>query len=383
MEPHGQSPWSSAKADKSLLNSQDKRLNMGDSSTRKYYPYVDALRGISILWVIAHHGVYFFRIHDWGFIPLRFAGLGFLGVDLFFVTSGFLITGLLMEEFLQGQLRIQRFYARRFFKIAPHYFLVIVVGLGFASFLIPNVSIKPIQVFSYLTLMQSYLKEQFFLFAHLWSISIEEHFYFTYPLFLFLLGKCAVTRDGKYKLVLLSLCLLIIGGNLSRFICFQNVHNQGVYYYQMTHLRFDALAFGCLLCFTEKMFGNRRFYGGVFAMLTILILFAFFINFQHTIWYYPTLAYLGAGFVLAAALCGFKPVLDLGRIGFLRWIGKSSYGIYLWHYILIFHIMRVFDSDKNDWKIMTLYVILSISCGALSTLTFEKFFLKLRQQWVP
>jgi peptidoglycan/LPS O-acetylase OafA/YrhL len=131
------------------MTNKTSQLDKSDSIVQKYYPFLDSFRGIAILWVIFHHAVYFFSGNGLGFLPLKMAKLGFLGVDLFFVTSGFLITGLLMEEFFQGQLRVQRFYIRRFFKIVPHYFLTIIVALGFASFLTPGSSIESIQIFNY------------------------------------------------------------------------------------------------------------------------------------------------------------------------------------------------------------------------------------------
>jgi peptidoglycan/LPS O-acetylase OafA/YrhL len=191
-------------------------------------------------------------------------------------------------------------------------------------------------------------------------------------------------KEAKYRLVILSLCFLMLCGNLIRFFCFQNFHNDNdVYFYQMTHVRFDALVFGCLLRFSEKKFVNKRFLGGILVLLSIIILFSFCFSFYHTVWFYSTLAYLVSGFLLAAGLCGFKPMVDLGKARFLKWIGRHSYGIYLWHYILIFPIVHTLGSDKNDWKVRTLYMTLSVACGALSTLTFENFFLRLRQQWVP
>jgi peptidoglycan/LPS O-acetylase OafA/YrhL len=366
------------------MNSPSIKLNKNTSNPHNYYPFIDAFRGVAILWVISHHVVQFFPLEISHGVLYRIAQIGFLGVDLFFVTSGFLITGLLMEEFSSGEMRLKRFYARRFFKIVPHYLLAVIAAWGFSLFLTPQPSMNSAQLLSYLTFMQSYLKDQFTPLRHLWSISIEEHFYLLYPLLLLFISKIAPQKEDRHKFIILSLGFLILCGNLSRFISFQFINiESGVYSYQMTHVRFDALIFGCLLRFSERYFHHKKFYGTIFLTFAIVFFFFFMISFHPRQWFYSTMAYLGAGFTLAAALCGFKPIFNLGKLSFLRWVGKSSYGIYLWHHILIFPILQMAGVMKNDWKVAFLYVILSVSGGAFLTLTFEKFFLKLRQQWVP
>ena len=373
-----------------MLVNLDVEHKSSDLNSKKYYPFLDALRAISILWVIAHHANYFFQLKKYDtnvftHIMRGSAELGFLGVDMFFVTSGFLITGLLMEEFLQGQVRVQRFYARRFFKIVPHYYFIIVIALGILSVYCPRETIKPVQMLGYLTLMQNYLKHPVVILGHLWSISIEEHFYLIYPLLLFLISAIGKTKQMRFKAILFVLVFLIILENLIRFICFKGPHDGYTFFYQMTHVRFDALIFGCLLRFVEEWFivsKFRKFYGMVFFMIAFLIYFSFTVKFDKTIWFYSTLAYLASGFILVAALYGFKPLVDIGRSKFLVWIGKNSYGIYLWHYILIFPIISIIDPARIDWKITMLYVMLSVCGGALSTATLEKYFLAMRQRLV-
>ena len=116
----------------------------------KRYDFLDGLRGVAVLWVMAHHFLYgfdarpafvqtvlFFKTHNWNWaaqlssdifnnVYVRLTFFGNYGVDLFFVISGFLITGLLLE-FLDKKVDIKRFYIRRFFKIIPHYYFVVAV----------------------------------------------------------------------------------------------------------------------------------------------------------------------------------------------------------------------------------------------------------------
>ena len=86
---------------------------------KERYLFIDGWRGIAILWVVLHHSHPFLANHWVEKIIRYIAYSGRLGVDMFFVTSGFLITGLLIQDFDREQVRVGRFYARRFFKIFP------------------------------------------------------------------------------------------------------------------------------------------------------------------------------------------------------------------------------------------------------------------------
>ena len=97
----------------------------------KYYPFLDGLRAFAVLWVLFRH---LHSVIDLAFnfgkydsIFNRIGFLGFLGVDIFFVISGFLITGLLLPD-LDDKIRIKRFYSRRFLKIYPHYIFIVLIG---------------------------------------------------------------------------------------------------------------------------------------------------------------------------------------------------------------------------------------------------------------
>ena len=103
-----------------------------DLYPRTYYPYLDGFRALSILWVVWHHIYVFFDLREWAstaWLPTVMAAkLGLLGVDMFFVISGFLITGLLLPD-LDNTVRIKRFYLRRIFKIIPSYTAALAGGL--------------------------------------------------------------------------------------------------------------------------------------------------------------------------------------------------------------------------------------------------------------
>ena len=100
---------------------------------------------------------------------------------------------------------------------------------------------------------------------------------------------------------------------------------------------------------------------------------------KSNLWYTYTLSYLAPGAIFIAALKGLDRFLD-NR--FLRWIGKSSYGIYIWHYLLAFLVVRFISIPSTGLKVIA-YCGLSIVVGWLSTITWERYFLNLRKKVVP
>ncbi len=288
---------------------------------------------------------------------------------------------------MQGAVGVKRFYARRFFKIVPHYLFVILCAMGILGLFFPHVPINYSRLIAYLTMTQNYILPPIPILEHLWSIAIEEHFYLIYPLVLLLVGALCRTRAERLRVIIFSLVFLLILGNLIRIWCYKNPGWFDHFTIQKTHFRFDALIFGCFLRFAQDWLvvqERKKFYGHVLIIGAFFgFLYLFLNGFQEKEWFHFTIAYLSSGMILAAALCGFRPILDLGNIGTLRWIGRNSYGIYLWHYILIFPFLPGMRSAQQDWKIIVMYVVLSICCGALSTATVERYFLRLRERSVP
>src|SRR5258706_1817958 len=167
-------------------------MQLMKANKKYYYPFMDTFRGVAVFWVILHHVYVFFFLDQilgrYQNAFAAFARVGFLGVDMFFVISGFLITGLLIDD-LDSNIRKQHFYIRRCFKILPQYFALVAVGIGISYCLSPF-DIKSISsqdpnayIFTYFLFFQNYAT-QIPVLAHTWSLAIEEHFYFFYPLFL-------------------------------------------------------------------------------------------------------------------------------------------------------------------------------------------------------
>lgn len=250
---------------------------MSNNSIKRmeYYPFLDGMRTLAIAWIFLNHLNYLFRLAT-GFIqPFsrwidHFSQIGTFGVDMFFVISGFLISGLLFED-LDSRVRIKRFYVRRAFKILPQYILIVLVGIVSVCFTkIPEGML--VSSLSYFLMFQNFAHSLFPL-EHLWSIAVEEHFYFIYPLL--------------------------------------------------------ALLFGCLIKLAEPWIRKNlkekmRWTGGLFLMLSAAMFAVCYFRFNpYASWFY-LLPFLASGALLVAALIGFKPLNFILENVVLREVGKCS-----------------------------------------------------------
>ncbi len=395
---------------------------------QKYYPFLDGFRGFAILWVVLHHAHYHF-VWEIFTSPLfvylsRFAYVGIMGVDIFFVISGFLITGLLLEDFTglfspkdkvvlsfpgrkglvldfcnakvsKSKIRLRRFYTRRFFKIAPQYFLTVVAAIvltALTSALRYELNQKKV-IIGHFFFLQDY-SGFLTLLTHTWSLTIEERFYLLYPLFLAL--GCLVTKDQKLRrrIMITASLIGILVFNAVRYF-YNDAHLMTSYFkiqnfIATTFDHMDALSFGCLLKFLEPYYQGKNSVAWKVLFFLFFVLgigiFAGFIIFglDWNHWYQVSLIYLAAGMLVLAAYKGYDWLV---KWKWLIWIGKNSYGIYLWHYLLLLPFVSLAAQfERSEGMILTvscLYITVSIAVGALSTITWERYFLNLRKKYFP
>lgn len=361
------------------------------------YPVLDSVRGIAVLWVLWHHTVQFFQIDQdvTGFFLrklMHLAWLGYLGVDLFFVLSGFLISGLLLPELDTG-IRITRFYIRRIFKIVPTYLAVVAVCLIIAvalpranpPFAESTDGIHPASFF----FLQNYLPITSNL-SHTWSLAIEEHFYVLYPLFLVLIFK-VVHNPANRRLAAIAglLMLLVLFNVLRQQFLMASIRSAGASVPSTqwrTHFRVDALIFGCLCKACEPYIIDAMRYRGFRSLLstagicTCLVIGCWFWakGFQGDRWYCWTLAYIAAGAFIISACFGWG---ILGRLLLippgLALCGRCSYAIYLVHIPLAWVFVY---NHITGWDIAIVFVFLSLLLGKACTETLERYFLNLRSR---
>jgi peptidoglycan/LPS O-acetylase OafA/YrhL len=370
---------------------------MIDTKGRVYFKNLDALRCLAAFMVVFLHiyeGWHGYFSHP-DFIPLdenhaitkegmfidTFFRNGSLGVDIFFLISGFLITYLLIAEKTQtGTIHVKFFYFRRMLRIWPLYFFILII----TPFVISWLGKKSPDYLPNIFFLNNFLciatKEWTYPFSHLWSICIEEHFYIFWPLLI------SVVPFKRLSEVLIGIVMISI---FYRFYIYYTNDNWYFKIYLHTISRMDALAIGGLAAIHhfKKPFGfeiNRL----PRVMLLFIAIFLLVIDY-HFNW---------EGLFLAS----FKKYIYLILFGYLmlnfsfnsrplinppfwvNYLGKISYGIYMYSNILVTviaeKIMIVFELD-SFLLFAVMNIAFTILISAISYEFFEKHFLKLKTKF--
>jgi len=292
------------------------------------------------------------------------AGRGWVGVDLFFVLSGFLISGLLFSEMHRhGGISIGRFYLRRGFKIYPGLYALLAIMILFGDWLL-----KPLQrdfvvdalfLQNYLTPSSSHIH----VLGHLWSLAVEEHFYLILPLVLVLLNRAKIMHFiPLIAVALIALCFCLR-------VPYSRTHGFQIF---VSHLRMDALfagvAIGYLHHLREDLFVKFSRWWIPLPGLALLLPLISGLKF-------PSL-------VMTCNLLSFSLILGWSaqRIfpwsGWLAAIGRYSYSIYLWH----LPIASIWKRWPMTWLGLATYIIASLLVGVLAALVIEFPALRLRDR---
>ena len=332
----------------------------------RYNPALDGLRGVAILLVILSHA----------HAPL-FDG-AFFGVDLFFVLSGFLITSLLLMEFQQhGKLDYWRFYRRRFFRLMPALALFLGAYCLVAPILWPDLT----DIYSDALVSILYLADYGIAFfdspdtlLHMWSLSVEEHFYLVWPPLLVLMLR--KTMPGRVWAPLLALWVL---STLWRI--FWVMQDQKFY---EIFFRFDTRASGLLagallaaLMMERPQWIERlqslRAYTMWFVLAVPLIMELEWDN-QHAMVWGITVVECAAIVLLVSVQKPVGVIYEMLTTPMLMRLGKLSYGIYLWHY----PVVRYLRADYS-WQVTVVAgLLISTALSALSFYTVERWALRRR-----
>lgn len=356
---------------------------------------LDMLRAAAVFLVMARHlGMPAAEV-PWLQEPLE--GLvrgGWVGVDLFFVLSGFLIGGLIFREHARhGELRVGRFLVRRGLKIYPPFYAFIAVTLliGWAA---GEPAPARHRLLGELLYLQNYWGA---LWSHTWSLAVEEHFYILLPLLLLGIRERGGSAAGAKPFRRLPwLAGLVMAGAL--LLRLAN-HAAGAPYSVLshlvpTHLRIDAMMFGVLLAWLHHEYpepfhaSTRRFWPILLGVGVLALLPPFFFAlgvypFIHT--WGLALNYLGAGCVVLGVL-GWEGA-RVRRRGVLAYVGLYSYSIYLWHMPVMEWIMprvhTLTGVGPGSIASLALFALLSCLAGIGAARLVEFPVLRLRDRFFP
>jgi peptidoglycan/LPS O-acetylase OafA/YrhL len=336
-------------------------------------PELDGVRGVAILAVLAYH---FSLPPGMPHVLSNALGLGWSGVDLFFVLSGFLITGILMDTRTSGNY-FSSFYARRVLRIFPLYlsfvFAYFVIALPLAHHLgywqSWDNSMQP-WYWLHLSNWLSAFGHDAVLLTHLWSLSIEEQFYLVWPIVVLFIRPAWLPY----------LCSILIIIPFALRLAYLNNSYGEEFLYRLTPFRVDTLAAGCLMAVIANNAAWCAAIGARLRYLTpaALSLLLFVLVWAHSesaytpwmvTWGYTSLALIYACLVFSASFYSGSShwwAIQLRR-PFLRTFGKYSYGIYVLHIpILYFQSRFLFNiSDRIPEGARAAVWILSIPVGVL------------------
>ena len=316
-----------------------------DGPGSRKIPELDGLRAIAVLPVIALHFSY-----------LQWVVGGYLGVDLFFVLSGFLITSLLLAEEAAGRVSLKAFYARRALRILPPLAATVLLALAlgvatphgagaamlFAANMVDNPGLMGLR--------------------HTWSLAVEEHFYLLWPPLLLALGRHRMRFLGWTILAVLCVRVVLLAMRME--------------VYTPTYTRADSLAVGCFAALLLARPSPPRL-GAWAAPVSLAVVLACFLVIP-----YGDFIMRSYGFTLFAVLCAAAIVGALAHQGLmgrllrsapLQYVGTRSYGLYLYHMPWVYALepYRVEGDMASMAWISAARVALTFAVAELSYRTIE------------
>lgn len=355
------------------------------TAIRQHYPALDGLRGLAILLVVF--------LHNFGFMNYFF--FGWLGVDLFFVLSGFLITDILLRT-LHTNNFLRNFYIRRILRIFPIYYL----SLFLCLVVIPLVSPRAFQLQYYrenIAWFLVFLQNWLYVFRpphgssmlfHFWSLAVEEQFYIVWP------GVILLIKNFKTLVwIIISLLIaVVIGRYLIWIFHIQHLGYDSLY----TFTRIDGICIGCLLALMLRVNPNflKKYTYIIVLVLACLNFVMYFLNKNARI-RLPYLAFVGYstfagmfGFLVYEALDSkSKFIQRVFNNNFLKFFGRISYGLYIFHwpvYLICFPFLKSafdqIDMGENISEITgaVLATGIAVLVSLLSYNYFEMKFLRLK-----
>ena len=360
-------------------------------SDRERQPGLDLLRALAIIVVVIYHAALF------GFkLPGRVDRFGWIGVDLFFVLSGYLIGGQLLAPLARDQrMNLGRFFARRALRIMPAYFVVLAIYFLLPSWREYSEMSQPL--WKFLLSIQNIALHGGTAFSHAWSLAVEDQFYLALPFLLLFLYR-------RPRTAIIIPCLLVVGGiALRTFLAAQNPSIDGgvsfrgfqAWIYYPTWTRLDPLVFGVALAAIEKFrpqWWRRLTNYAIWLWLPALVLIVYglwlgegdYLTVTACTWQFPLIA-LG---MAALLICAISPRLVFRRVAIpgAAFIASIAYSAYLIQKLVIRFVEQFCASHNIVLTSAPALICVELCVYAAATILFftvERPFLQLRHRITP
>ena len=358
---------------------------------RERQPGLDLLRALAIIVVVIYHAALF------GFkLPGRVDRFGWIGVDLFFVLSGYLIGGQLLAPLARDQrMNLGRFFARRALRIMPAYFVVLAIYFLLPSWREYSEMSQPL--WKFVLSIQNIALHGGTAFSHAWSLAVEDQFYLALPFLLLFLYR-------RLSSAVIVPCLLVVGGiALRAFLAAQNPSIDGgvsfrgfqAWIYYPTWTRLDPLVFGVALAAIEKFrpqWWRRLTNYAIWLWLPGLVLIVYglwlgegdYLTVIACTWQFPLIA-LG---MAALLICAVSPRLVFRRVAIpgAAFIASIAYSAYLIQKLVIRFVEQFCASHNIVLTSAPALICVELCVYAAATILFftvERPFLQLRHRITP
>lgn len=354
-------------------------------------PGLDTLRAIAIAWVMLFHS---YLIGGLGENFGVFEHAGWMGVDLFFVLSGYLIGAQVFASLRDtGSLDFGAFYTRRAFRILPAFLVVLGLYVAWPAWR-ETPLMQPVWQFLTFTFNLLYNDGQRYAFSHVWSLCVEEHFYLVFPLLAVWLSRWMTPMR-----FVVACAALVVGGMALRAWLWLDVYQPAIgtdepaflrYLYYPTYARLDGLLAGIALAactvYRPRWMERFRGHGGKVLAVSALLLAAAIIlfngrrtEFWPVVIGYPLVALAMAGFV---GMAGGGTWLATLRIPGAGWLARASYSLYLSHKGAFMLTEMALDGGlaSHPWLRFLAHAITVLAVGAALHYLVERPFLRWRER---
>ena len=352
-----------------------------------HIPALDGVRGVAVMLVFISHlhmilspELTFREVTPWKFINRTFEA-GFMGVDIFFVLSGFLITSLLMKDRSTNQKNLfKRFYRRRALRLLPALYALLIADFfvsrweNFPGDIQWRTTWHAVLFLNNWNIVNNFGEAQNDL-GHLWSLGIEEQFYLIWPLTIWLLAKLKIPSKMMIPLILFASLVVMVHRT--------SLWNDGtswIILYIRTDTRLDSLLIGAMFAYVYRHFQVPSKILNSVATLSFLGLVYIKYVLDKSPFIFEmgwTIIALFAGFIILSVAEGVFFIQKVFTWRPLTMIGKVSYGLYLWHMPIFVLFGRHVTSGSRPLRLL-IGIILASVVTSLSWFFIEKPFLNLK-----